>query len=171
MPNYRNRYMYETSPRKIKPEYTPPTETRRKKSSTVKKTKKNTKKAKASAQTRKIKCIAWLMIAFAVLFAMSYQNSKINEEFSQLKASEKQLAAIQKENEQLKANIENSLNLSNVEQSAKDHLGMQKATTKQIRYVTLPKKDYVELASEQIIRNSEQNVFQRIIDSIMNIVK
>ncbi len=171
MSKYGNNYMYETSPRKLKPEYTPSKEIKKKKSNTAKQANKSSEKNKSTAKKKKVKCVVWLMLAFAVLFAMSYQNSKINEEFSELKTSEKQLASIQKENEQLKAKIENSLNLSNVEQSAKEQLGMQKATTKQIRYVSLPKKDYVELASEQIIKNNEQNIFQRIINSVMNIVK
>ena len=43
---------------------------------------------------------------------------------------------IQKENEQLKVNIENSLNLNNVEKIAKEKLGMQKLTNKKTLYVS-----------------------------------
>ena len=156
--------MYETSPRKLKPEYTPSKEIKKKKSNTAKQANKSSKKNKSTAKKKKIKCVVWLMLAFAVLFAMSYQNSKINEEFSELKTSEKQLASIQKENEQLKAKIENSLNLSNVEQSAKEQLGMQKATTKQIRYVSLPKKDYVESATEKVVLKENKTWLQKIAD-------
>lgn len=171
MPNYNNRYMYETSPRKLKPEYDPPKKIKRKKNSTLKTSTQKKQTAKAKNYDVKAKSIVYLGIVFAVLFAMGFQNSKINEQFSELKASEKQLATLQKENEQLEVNIENSLNLNNLEQVAKEQLGMQKATTKQTKYVSLPKRDYVELASEQIVKDTDQNWFQRIINWIMNIVK
>lgn len=171
MPNYNNRYMYETSPRKLKPEYNPPKKIKRKKNSTLKPSIQKKQQVKVERNNVKAKSIVYLGIIFAVLFAMGYQNSKINEQFSELKASEKQLATLQKENEQLEVTIENSLNLNNLEQIAKEQLGMQKATTKQTKYVSLPKRDYVELASEQIVKDADQNWFQRIINWVMNIVK
>lgn len=175
MANYHNRYMYETSPRKLKPEYNPPKKVKRRKNSTLKKkndaniiSKQNKKNESIK---RKQKCIVYLLLAFAIFFAMGYQNSRINEQFSELKASEKQLASIQKENDQLKIAIQNNLNLGNLEQVAKEQLGMQKASTQQTRYVKLPKKDYVEVASEKIIKNPNENILDRIIEYVKNIVK
>ncbi len=170
MPNYNyNRYMYETSPRKLKPEYDPPRERKRKKSSTLKR--KKEEKVKVQIKKRKAKAVLYLIMAFSVLFAIGYQNSKINEEFSKYKNSEEKLATIQKENEQLKVTIENNLNLNNVEQMAKEQLGMQQATTQQTRYVNLPKKDYVEVASEHIERSPNQNVLQNLIQAMEKIVR
>ena len=77
----------------------------------------------------------------------------------------KTLSAIEKENEQLKINIENSLNLNNVEQSAKEMLGMQKLDNSQKVYVNLPKKDYVEPAVEEVvIENKEMNWFEKLLN-------
>ena len=98
-------------------------------------------------------------------------SGKKNEQFSELKASEKQLSSLQKENEQLRVTIENNLNLSKIEQMAKDQSGMQKATKDQTRYIKLPKRDYIELASEQIVMNKDKNVLKSIIGFIENIVK
>lgn len=102
---------------------------------------------------------------------MGYQNSKINEQFSELKSSQKELTNIQKENEQLRVNIENNLNLTNLEQMAKEQLGMQKIANGQTKYLKLPKKDYIELASEEIIMNPEQNIFQKIFNFIIGLKK
>ena len=170
MANY-NRYMYETSPRKLKPEYIPPKEKKRGKSSVLKQKENIQVKKKELIKKRKAKAIMYLIIVFAVLFAIGYQNSKINEEFSAYKDSEAKLSAIQKENEQLKVTIENNLSLSNIEQMAKEQLGMQKASTQQTRYINLPKKDYVEVASEQIIRNTNSNLLENILNRIKNIVE
>ena len=169
MANYKNRYMYETSPRKLKPEYNPHKEKTNKKRNIQ--NSKKTSKQKANIKERKTKSIIYLVIAFAILFGMGYQNSKINEQFSELKQSEKKLALIQKENEQLRVSIENTLNLANLEQMAKEQMGMQKATTKQTRYVKLPKKDYVEVASEQIIKNDNKNFFDNILDFIQGVIR
>ena len=104
-----------------------------------------------------------------LLLTISCRNSQIDKQFNQIQEQKKNLAAIQKENEQLKVSIENSLNLNNVEKVAKEELGMQKLTNKQIVYVTLPKKDYVQSASEKIvIEEEEKNWFEKIVDKILN---
>ena len=162
---YKNNYMYETSPRKLKPEYSPP----KKRVKKVKKVendevKQNKNKPKTENRIRKnkLKCIFGLLVMFSVLFAVSYRNAQISENYTILKNQEKELSTIQKENGQLKVAIENSLNLSEIEQKAKEELGMQKATTKQTRYVNLPKRDYIEVASEQIDMSTNENFLERI---------
>ena len=78
------------------------------------------------------------------------------------------LATTQKENEQLQVNIENSLNLSNIEKTAKEKLGMQKLDNSQKIYVNLPKKDYVEPASEEVMIEEEKNWFEKLIRYFWN---
>lgn len=164
---YNSRYQYETSPRKIQPEYEPIIKKYPKKSS-ARKTKK-VSKTKAKLQAKKqaqIKTIVYVAIGFIILFAISYRNSVINEKFSEIKTLKSDLAAIEKENEQLEVNIENNLNLQNVEQSAKEMLGMQKLDNSQTVYVNLPKQDYVEPASEEIKKEDNSNWFEKIISFI-----
>lgn len=171
--NYNNKYVYETSPKKLKPDYIPHEQKRpiqKKKSSTLKtENKKAEVQKKKNANKNKLKCVAYLIIGFVILFAISYRNSQINESFSELKEAEQQLALLQKENEQLEVNIENSLNLNDLEQIAREQLGMQKATSGQTRYISLPKKDYVEGATEEIKIEQNKNIIQKIINYIMNI--
>ena len=175
--NYSSKYIYETSPRKLKPDYIPNQKKKpiqKKKSTTLKdnnkkQNEKNEQKTKSSAKGKRIKCILCLLIGFAVLFAISYRNSQIDESFSKLKASEAELSLIQKENEQLEVSIENSLNLSEVERVAREQLGMQKATTAQTRYISLPKQDHVEGAVEEIKLDNNKNIFEIIIEYIKNI--
>ena len=168
--NY-NRYVYETSPRKLKPDYIPyekQNPIQKKKSSTLKNTenKKEQKQEvkKNKAKKGKTKCFLYLAISFVILFAISYRNSQINESFSELKQSQEELALIQKENEQLEVNIENGLNLNNIEKMAKEKLGMQKLTNKQTKYISLPKKDYTEPASEQVIIEEEKSWIDNLME-------
>ena len=109
-----------------------------------------------------------MVALFVVLVAISYRNSEINESFSKVQSLKTELAAIQKENEQLEVNIENSLNLNNIEQIAKEKLGMQKLTNRQTVYIELPKKDYVKPATENIILPEENNWFAEFINKIFN---
>lgn len=162
----RGGYQYETSPRKLEPEYSP---SRRKKQLEVKTTAPK-KKAKTSKKqkNKKIKQTLTVLALFAVLLAISYRNSQINESFNEVQALKTELASIQKENEQLEVNIENSLNLNNVEQAAKEKLGMQKLTNKQTAYIELPKKDYVKSASEEVVIEENENWFTQIINKIFN---
>lgn len=168
-------YQYETSPRKLDPDYNRSnkknkTKTKRKKLKVVKELPRQEVKISKSKKKSQMKLIAASIIALALLLAISYQNSQINVKFSEIQSQKKELAALQKENEQTEVNIENNLNLSNIEQEAKIRLGMEKLTNKQTVYVTLPKKDYIESASEKVNINEEEdkNWFEKLIDTILN---
>ena len=78
------------------------------------------------------------------------------------------MSSLQKENEQTKVSIENGLNLNNIEKLAKEKLGMQKLTNKQTVYINLPKKDYVESASEEVVVKTEKNWFAQLWDKVMS---
>lgn len=162
------KYQYETSPRKLKPEYEPiKNDDVKKKSSTVKqKNKKSQKQAKLEVKT-----IMYIVIGFAILFAISYRNSLITASFNQKESLKKQLSTLQKENAQTEINIQTSLNLTNIEKSASSMLGMKKLSDSQKVYVSLPKEDYVETASEQVVVTEEQNWFEKIINTITDWIK
>lgn len=128
------------------------------------------KKAKNNIKT-KLKVIILLISGFSVLFAISYQNSLINESFNKKEQYKKEAEALSKTNQQMAVNIENNLNLNNVEQVAKDRLGMQKLNNNQKVYVNLPKVDYVAPAAEQIIIEEDTNIFTKIINGFTKAFK
>ena len=157
----KNRYEYGTSPRKLE----------------ERSTKKKTRKLKIvedlprqdvqlskEQKKRQTKLTLTVIAIFALLLTISYRNSQINEKFNQIQSQKRELASLEKENEQLEVIIQNSLNLNNIEKSAKEQLGMQKLTNKQTVYVSLPKKDYVEAASEKIGYEEEKSWFQEFCD-------
>lgn len=160
----RSGYQYETSPRKLEPDYRP----HRKKTQT-RTTKPNSKKNPQILKKEKRKRVKQTLTVFAlfvVLVAISYRNSVINESFSKVQSLKSELSEIQKENEQLEVSIENSLNLNNIEQIAKEKLGMQKLTNRQTVYVELPKKDYVKSANEEVVIKEEQSWIKKIMNKI-----
>ena len=167
----RSRYQYETSPRKLEPEYRPTKKTYPKKSTAKKKTStKNNQKKKSKLQLQsKTKALLYVCILFSILFAISYRNTVISEKYSQIKTLKSSLAAIEKENEQLEVNIESKTNLSNIEKEAKEKLGMKKLNDKQKIYVELNKQDYIESATDDVILNNNKNIFHKIIEIIKNI--
>ena len=163
-------YQYETSPRKLEPQYQPRRNPYEKKKSSTKKLKKVSKQTKKKLKPR-VKLVIYIAVSFATLFAISYQNSLITESFNQKEDLKENLSAIEKENEQLKVNIEKSLNLNKVEQAAKEMLGMQKLDNSQKVYISLPKEDYIEVPSEEIIIKEDTNFLQKIIQNIKNLIK
>lgn len=168
----RNGYNYETSPRKLQPEYNPiikPNPYKGKKASTLKKPKKGIK-AKSKMKP-KAKLVLYIAIGFLVLFSISYRNSLIAENFNKKEKLKEDLSSIRKENEQLKVNIESSLNLNNVEQMAKEMLGMQKLDNKQKIYINLPKKDYIEPATEEVVIEEELNFWQKLWKGLTQTIK
>ena len=170
MASYRNSgYQYETSPRKIAPEYSPRKEQKVNKTKKVNTNNKNKPKTKPKLKPH-AKTILYVFFGFALLFALSYQNSLINESFDKKEDLKQELATIEKENEQARVNIQNSLNLANIEKSAKDMLGMKKLDASQKVYVSLPKKDYVEPATEKVIIDTEETWWQKILNSVMDFI-
>lgn len=161
-------YQYETSPKKLEPEYEPRKNPYQKKKSS---TKKITQKNKKKHLKPKAKLILYMMVSFFILFAISYQNSLITESFNKKETLKKDLSALEKENEQLKVNIEKSLNLNNVEQSAKEMLGMQKLDNSQKVYINLPKKDYIESSIDEVVIEEETTFWQKVIKNITKLIK
>ena len=82
-----------------------------------------------------------------------------------------EVAEVEKQNAQLEISIENGLNLNNLEQEAKEQLGMQKLNSNQTIYITLPKTDYIEPAAEQVVIEEKQSGIKGIISGIENIFK
>ena len=163
-----NRYQYETSPRKLQPEYEP-IKKKYPKKSTLSKKAINEKKQKELTQKNNIKIMIYIGIIFAMLFAVSYRNALVAQRYSELKDLKVQLSKIEKENEQLEVNIESKTNLSAIEKRAEEELGMKKLGDSQTVYVSLDKSDYIESAAESVKLEKELNWFEKIIDTIKNI--
>ena len=103
---------------------------------------------------------------FTFLFTISYRNSIINEKFTEKENLKSDLAEIKKVNEQLEVSIENELNLTNIEASAKEKLGMAKLNNNQKVYINLPKKEYVEATSAGISQAKSQNFYDEALNKI-----
>lgn len=164
----RGRYEYGTSPRKLEPDVQRKKQPQKKKLRVVEDLPKQDVKISKQQKKRQTKMTLLVIAIFATLLTISYRNSQINEKFDQVQKLKRELSAVQKENEQLEVSIQNSVNYNTIEKLAKEKLGMQKLTNKQTVYVTLPKKDYVEAASEEVVVEEEKNWFEQIIDKIFH---
>lgn len=162
----RAEYQYSTSPRKLDPEYRP--QKRKQKLRVVEDLPRQEVKVSKEQKRKRIQLTITVIAIFGLLLTISYRNSQINEKFNEMQSLKKELSSLQKENEQLKVNIANGLNLANIEKLAKEKLGMQKLTNKQIVYVSLPKKDYVESASEKVVIKDQTNWFEKLVNKIFN---
>ena len=163
----RTGYQYGTSPRKLEPDYTRKPKPKRKQLKVVEDIPRQQIKVSKEQRKRQMKTTVTVVGLFLLLLTISCRNSQIDKQFNQIQNQKKQLAALQKDNEQLKVSIENSINISNIEKVAKEELGMQKLTSKQTVYVTLPKKDYVETESEKVVKTETKSWWQNLADKIL----
>ena len=172
MPRNFNKYQYETSPRKLEPEYTPMKNPYKTKKTTARKQKKTSNNNRAKQlKSKQNKAIKYLVIGFLVIFGICYRNSQIDENFAKVQNLKQEVADVEKQNAQLEISIENGLNLSNLEKEAKEKLGMQKLNSKQTKYITLPKTDYIEAAAEEVVIEENESGLKGIIKGIGNIFK
>ena len=163
----RSRYEYGTNPRKLQPDIQRKRQEEKKRIRVVEDLPKQTIKISKSQKETQIKLTLLVVGIFILLLTISYRNSQINEKFNRVQTLKRELSSIEKENEQLKVSIENSVNLNTIQKLAKEKLGMQKLTNKQTVYVTLPKKDYVEAPFEEVVVKEEKNWFEELIDKIL----
>ncbi len=164
----KSRYEYGTSPRKVEPQIPRRKQSQKKNLKIVEDLPRQEIKISKVQKKRQIKLTLIVIGIFILLLTISYRNSQINEKFNHVQRLKKELSSLQKENEQLKVSIENSLNLNTIEKQAKETLGMQKLTNKQTVYVSLPKKDYIESPSEEVVIKKERNWFEQLVDIIFN---
>lgn len=174
MPRNFNKYQYETSPRKLEPEYAPKKNDYKGKKSTARSVKKESQKEMQrkikEARKKQRKVVTYVVAGFAILFAICYRNAKIDENFEKVQDLKKELAAVEKENSQLELSIQNSTNLTNIEQQAKELLGMQKLTNKQIVYVDIEKDDHIEAAAENVVIDDTSPI-QKIVNKVKDLFK
>ena len=163
-----SRYQYETSPRKLQPEYTP-VKKKYPKKSTAKKTSVKQQAKKQEVKNINAKIIFYIAIVFAMLFAVSYRNALIAQTYSQVKDLKSELAQVEKENKQIEINIESQTNLGAIEERAKNELGLKKLDDSQIVYVSLDKQDYVESSMQEVKIEDNSNWFESVINKIKNI--
>lgn len=160
-------YQYETSPRKI--EYEAPKKKKKVKAKSPKA--KLSEKTIKEIETKKAQRNFTIVMAIVLICAgfIVFMNVKINESFSEVQSMTKTISNLEKENSQISVNIQNSLNLSNIESKAISELGMQKLSNKQITYVALDTKDYVEISSEKIALSSNDGFFKTLWNKFLNI--
>lgn len=167
------RYQYETSPRKLEPDYTRKSKQRpkRKQLKVVEDMPRQQIKVSKEQRKRQLRTTVTVVGLFLLLLTISCRNSQIDKQFDKIQYQKKQLATLQKENEQLNVSIQNSVNISTIEKVAKEELGMQKLSSKQTVYITLPKKDYVETAAEKVVINEPQTWWQKITTKINDLIR
>lgn len=161
------RYQYGTSPRKVDPNYDEKYRKNNKKKNLkiVEDLPRQQIKISKDQKKKQMRITVTVVGLILLLLTISCRNSQIDKEFDNIQEQKKQLASLQKENEQLKVNIQNSMNLNNVEKVAKEELGMEKLTNKQTVYIALPKKDYIESASEKVVIENQKNLFEQILNN------
>ncbi len=165
----RHNYEYGTNPRKIEPNYKRGKKQNKNDVKTrIKRNEEVRKQAMKLEKKKHQKNVALVVAIFLILLAISYRNSLINEKFNEIQNKKTELSSIEKTNGQLQVSIEESVNLSSIEQAAKDRLGMKKPDNDQKVYVELEKKDYVETATEEIKEDTKDSNkwYEKILDKI-----
>ena len=161
-------YEYETSPRKLEPDYGNIQSRSRK---TVKKQVKKNKpvQSKKTVTKRNLKHILKIVVGFIALLTISYRYSIINTSFNEKEALKKELAEVKKVNDQLQVSIEEGMNINVIEKEAKEKLGMQKLDNSQKVYVNLDKQDYTEYSADTIITENEETWWGKLLKDLFNI--
>ena len=153
-------YQYETSPKKLIPDYDFDEQVEQKKKSTSKKV------SRELSRKQKVKLIVYVVTIFAMMLVVSYRNSLIDEKYNEVKKLETSLAALEKVNKQTEVSIERNTNLKSIKELA-EGLGMQALDSSQTVDISLNKQDYIESSAQEIeFDEEEKSFFDKIIEAI-----
>ncbi len=162
-----NYYEYETSPRKEEPEFIP--RQKRRTDNTIRnkeELKRKARKIELMQSRRNVKHIIEIGLVFIVLLTISYRYALINSRFSEKESLKATLLALQKQNAQLRVNIEQGMNINNIEQAAKEKLGMQKLDNNQKVYINLETKDFVESTPKGTTNEVSESWWQKFLKTL-----
>ena len=123
------------------------------------------KKLQQADFKRFIQVLTPIIIIMGLLLMLGYRNAIINTKLSEKEKLKSELSAINKQNAQLQVAIESSMNINQIEQLAKEKLGMQKLSNDQKVYVVLHKQDYTESSKKQVII-SNKSWWEKLIDTL-----
>lgn len=158
-------YQYETSPKKLIPDYELDEQNLKKKKSTSKKV------SKELSRKQKIKLIVYVVAIFAMMLVISYRNSLIDEKYTEVKKLETSLATLEKVNKQTEVSIERNTNLKTIKELA-EGLGMKALDASQTVNINLNKQDYIESSVEEIeFEEEEKSFLDKVIEAITGLFK
>lgn len=103
------------------------------------------KKKTAVSVVPKMRMMAIVLVCFAVAFVIIFRYASITEASNTVLSLRNELNHMYRINEQMEASVDRSINLRNIEQIAKNELGMQRPQQYQIVYVNVPRDDYVQI--------------------------
>ena len=104
--------------------------------------------------------VAWgilLVIALTLMGSLIYGKVEISRLYSERAGLEKQLGTLQNENISMQSEIAERMNMTKVEEYARDDLGLQKLDKSQIEYIEVQTPSVAEVKEE-----GEEDVFVRI---------
>ncbi|MEG2038455.1 MAG: hypothetical protein RRZ73_01875 [Oscillospiraceae bacterium] len=95
-----------------------------------------------------VKAVVLVLMLIAVVTMMIYNKVVITELSAEISSSQKQLSALEDQEEILSAQVENSVSLNSIEQTVTKDLGLSKADAYQIEYIKLVKGDNIQLKNQ-----------------------
>lgn len=110
-------------------------------------------KEKSVSKGRFMQRLAVVLICFTVSFFVVQGYVQINEAENQITALKKELRMIEAENQAIKAKIDKSVDLKNLQSIASEKFGMVRPENYQIFYMDLDADDYIEDISEKEKKN------------------
>ena len=165
-------YQYGTSPKKLEPDVKSSKKSDKKIVNIKNKTAKNKKNQEKIRQNEiklaKTNFAILIVICLGCILLVMYRNVKIRESFAGVQDLSKSVSLLEKENSQIKVNIQNSLNLNNIEDIAETTLGMQKLSSKQTVYINLDTKNYTEISQKSITKENKTSVIKKVINKIID---
>lgn len=149
-------YDYEETPKERKP-----------RKAAVKKT--EVKVEKKINNKSKVRLVASIITVFSMLMVITYRYNLINEKNLEVQSLKKEYKRVAAEVSLAQIELEQHLNLSMVENYAKQKLGMQKPEKNQIIYVDTRQEEYINNAEEN--NDFFEQIKQTITDICNNIFK
>ncbi|MCG8500615.1 MAG: hypothetical protein MJB12_09445 [Firmicutes bacterium] len=136
-----------------------------------KKRRKQKKNPAPAKHVNKFKPILGILVCFAVTFFIMLRYVAITEASNTVSSYKRDLHQLQRANEQMQVRLDSSIDLSKIEDIAKNELGMSEPKTYQMVPVTLNKNDYSEIVETQCDASGQRGSFALFLSKISNVLE
>ena len=107
-----------------------------------------------SPQWSRTKIIVWICFIFVAVGIVGVRSASLSGERNEINQKENEFNQLKMENEQKRAEIENSIDMGRIEEYAENELGMIKANNSDIVYINPTHEDNMEKVSKTTKENA-----------------
>lgn len=109
--------------------------------------------------------IALIVLAIGLMLGLVVSSVQLNDVTREIRVCKREIEELKSDEKKLEVDMEKKLNLRNIEDAAKNELGLSKIEKSQIHYVSIVSDDKIQLANKEKDESAVGNALSSLVKS------